>query len=164
MGRTGKLWAHEHFDIQPDMMTLAKALGGGLPIGAVLLTDKIAEVIHPGDHGSTFGGGPVVCRAALVVLERVSSPEMLAHVEAIGEYLRSELDSISSDSIKEVRGLGLMLGLELDGEAKPVVEQAYQKGVLLLTAGEHVIRIMPPLIVSETNIDQMVDVLKAIIK
>lgn len=163
MGRTGKLWTYQHFNVQPDVMALAKALGGGLPIGATLLTDTVAEIIQPGEHGSTFGGGPVVCQSAMVVLERVSSPEMLAHVESMGAYLQSELKAIKSDAIKQVRGLGLMIGLELYIEAKPVIEQAYQNGVLLLSAGENVIRIVPPLIVCQADIDQMVAVLKEIL-
>jgi len=159
MGRTGKLWAHQHYDVQPDMMTLAKALGGGLPIGAALLTDKVAETISVGDHGSTFGGGPVVCQVALAVLERISRPEMLAHVQQMGDELQERLRRLGKKSIREVRGLGLMIGVEIDGQAKTVLEKGYQEGLLLLSAGENVLRLLPPLIVSENELDKFIQII-----
>jgi predicted acetylornithine/succinylornithine family transaminase len=144
MGRTGKLWAHEHFGVQPDMMTLAKALGGGLPIGATLMTDAVAHVMEPGDHGSTFAGGPVICRAAQVVLERVSDPAFLAHVT-------------------EVRGLGLMVGVEMDIDVIPLSKAGHEHGVLMINAGPNVLRLLPPLIVEETHIDRFIDALQTIL-
>ncbi len=160
IGRTGKLWAYQHSGVEPDMMTLAKALGGGLPIGATLLRGKVAEVMHTGDHGSTFGAGPVVCRAAQVVLRRVSDPDLLAHVAGMGSMLKERLTALSSPHVREVRGLGLMIGLELDIEAAPVIERGLEHGLLLLSAGPNVIRLLPPLIVEEEHISRLVEFLE----
>ena len=163
MGRTGRLWAYEHFGVQPDMMTLAKALGGGLPMGATLLTDEVASAIEPGDHGSTFAGGPVAARAAQVVLKRVSDPAMLAHVEKMGALLMGRLRELGSPHIKDVRGLGLMIGVEMDVPVASVVQAGYERGVILLNAGENVLRLLPPLIVTEKEIDRLMEVLGEII-
>jgi predicted acetylornithine/succinylornithine family transaminase len=163
MGRTGKLWAHEHFGVQPDMMTLAKALGGGLPIGATLMTDAVAHVMGTGDHGSTFAGGPVICRAAQVVLERVSDPAFLAHVTAMGALLRDRLTELNSPHITEVRGLGLMVGVEMDIDVIPLANAGYQHGVLVINAGPNVLRLLPPLIVEERHIDRFIDALQTIL-
>lgn len=163
VGRTGKLWAHEHVGVTPDMMTAAKALGGGLPIGVTLLTDAVASVMHPGDHGSTFAGGPVVCRAAQVVLRRVSDPALLAHVSAMGVLLKDRLCAINSPHIREVRGLGLMIGVHLDIPTQPLIEAGYRHGVLLLNAGPDVLRLLPPLIVGESHIERLISVLTTIL-
>jgi acetylornithine/N-succinyldiaminopimelate aminotransferase len=163
MGRTGQLWAYEHFAIQPDMMTVAKALGGGLPIGVTLVTDAVAEVMQPGDHGSTFAGGPVVCRAAEVVLKRVSDPSFLAHVRDMGTLLMERLDEMHSPRIKEVRGLGLMVGVEFDIEVAPLIQAGLQHGVLMLNAGTNVLRLLPPLIVEASHIDQFANTLDHIL-
>lgn len=163
LGRTGKLWGYQHFDISPDMMTVAKALGGGLPIGAALLSDKAAAAISVGDHGSTFAGGPVVCQAALAVLARLSQPDMLARVQQMGTYLKDSLTGLNKKSIKQLRGLGLMLGIELDIHAKTVMEKGYQHGLLLLSAGENVLRLLPPLIVSHGELDKFIQIFDQII-
>ncbi|NDJ75909.1 MAG: aspartate aminotransferase family protein [Chloroflexi bacterium] len=163
MGRTGKLWAHEHAGITPDIMTVAKALGGGLPIGATLLTDRVAAVMQPGDHGSTFAANPVICRAAEVVLRRVSDPAMLDHVTHMGEHLRARLQELHSPHIQEVRGLGLMIGVQMDIDVLPVVQQGYEHGLLLLNAGPTVLRLLPPLIIEETHVDQLIARLDAIL-
>jgi predicted acetylornithine/succinylornithine family transaminase len=160
LGRTGTLWAYEHSGIKPDMMTLAKALGGGLPIGATLLTDTVAEAMGPGDHGSTFAGGPVICRAAQVVLNRVSDPATLAHVNAMGELLVARLSELNSPHIREVRGLGLMIGIEMDIDVLPLIERGYDHGLLLLNAGPQVLRLLPPLNVEETHIDRLMTALE----
>jgi predicted acetylornithine/succinylornithine family transaminase len=164
LGRTGKLWAYEHSGVQPDIMTLAKALGGGLPMGAVLLTDRVAQCIEAGDHGSTFGGGPVVAAAAKVVLRRVSDPGMLAHVTEMGSLLIQRLTELQSTHIKAIRGLGLMIGIELDCEAKPIIEAGYEHGIILLSAGSNVLRLLPPLIVSEADIEQFISIFKTILE
>jgi acetylornithine/N-succinyldiaminopimelate aminotransferase len=164
LGRTGKLWAYEHFGVQPDIMTLAKALGGGLPMGAVLLTDQVARCIEAGDHGSTFGGGPVVAAAAKVVVSRVSDPVMLEHVTAMGALLKQRLAELQSLHITAIRGMGLMLGVELDFEAKLVIEAGYQQGIILLSAGQNVLRLLPPLIVTEADIEQFISTLKTILE
>lgn len=164
MGRTGTLWAHEASGVVPDIMTIAKPLAGGLPIGAILVTQAVADHLHPGDHGSTFGGGPLVTSAAKVVLERVSQPEFLAHVKETGEYLMERLAEINSLLITEVRGRGLMVGLELKTDAAPLVAEGYQRGLLLVNAGENVLRFIPPLIVQKTHVDTLVDHLADMLK
>ncbi|MBN1963064.1 MAG: aspartate aminotransferase family protein [Anaerolineae bacterium] len=163
MGRTGTLWAYEHAGIVPDMMTLAKALGGGLPIGATLLTDRVAEVMDVGDHGSTFAGGPVACRVAQVVLKRVSDPAMLAHINTMGTLLMDRMRELRSPHIKEVRGLGLMIGIEMDMDVAPLVKSGYTHGLLVINAGPQVLRLLPPLIVQETHIHQFADTLETIL-
>src|SRR5690606_8509770 len=127
VGRTGKLWAYEHSGVTPDIMTLAKPLAGGLPIGAILTTDAIAGHIHPGDHGSTFGGGPFVTGVAKYVLGRVSDPAFLAHVTETGDYLKERLQEINSPLIKDVRGQGLMVGLELTIDVNNLIQSGYDR-------------------------------------
>ncbi|MBN2305418.1 MAG: aspartate aminotransferase family protein [Anaerolineae bacterium] len=163
MGRTGTLWAYEQTGVQPDMMTLAKALGGGLPIGATLITDAVAAAIETGDHGSTFAAGPVLCRAAEVVLRRVSDAAMLEHVQKMGNLLLDKLRQLNSPHIVEVRGKGLMVGVEMDFEVAPLIPAGYKHGVLLLNAGTHVLRFLPPLIVEPQHIDQLVETLDDIL-
>jgi predicted acetylornithine/succinylornithine family transaminase len=161
LGRTGRLWAHEAYGVTPDIMTLAKPLANGLPIGAILLTDEVAAAIGPGDHGSTFAAGPVVCRAAEVVFDRVSQPEFLAAVAENGAYLRRRLRELDNAHILEVRGEGLLVGVELDVPAAPVMAAAREKGLLIINAGDNVLRIAPPLIVTRDHIDEAVSVLVA---
>jgi len=163
MGRTGTLWGYEHSGVTPDMMTLAKALGGGLPIGATLLTDRVASALAPGDHGSTFAGGPVVCRAAQVVLRRVGDPAFLARVTALGARLMERLRDLHSPHLREVRGLGLMVGVEMDIEVAPLIQAGYAHGVIMINAGPKVLRLLPPLIVEEAHIDQFAEVLGTIL-
>ncbi len=157
MGRTGKLWAYEHTGVTPDIMTLAKPLAGGLPIGAILTSEAVASHIHPGDHGSTFGGGPYVTGVADYVLGRVSDPQFLAHVAETGEYLKERLQEINSPLIREVRGVGLMVGLELTIDAGPIIQAGYDAGLLMVNAGANVIRFVPPLIVGIEQVDQLID-------
>ena len=161
LGRTGDLWAHTLSGITPDMMTLAKPLAGGLPIGALLTTERVAAVIGPGDHGSTFAGGPLITAAAIHVFDRINTPAFLAHVRETGQYLRERLQAITSPYIVEVRGRGLMLGLQLAIEAGPVVEQGYAHGLLMVSAGPDVLRVIPPLIVERADCDMFVERLTA---
>jgi acetylornithine/N-succinyldiaminopimelate aminotransferase len=163
MGRTGKLWAYEHLGIQPDMMTLAKALGGGLPIGATLITDAVAAVMETGDHGSTFAAGPVICRAAQVVLKRVSDPAFLAHVTAMGALLEERLSELHSPHIQDIRGLGLMIGVEMDIDVASLIKAGHERGLLMINAGPDVLRLLPPLIIQETHIDQFIGALQNIL-
>lgn len=163
MGRTGKLWAYENFDVQPDIMTLAKPLAGGLPVGAVLVKESVNSALSPGDHGSTFAGGPLVCAAALTVFDIVSDPDFLAQVHMKGEYLRASLQNCLSKHIKEVRGLGLLVGIQLDCPAGGIVAKALEKGLIAITAGQgDVIRLAPPLIVSKSDIDKCCAILSDI--
>lgn len=163
MGRTGTLWAHEPSGVTPDIMTLAKPLAGGLPIGAILTTEAVASHLHPGDHGSTFGGGPFITGVAKYVLNRVSQPEFLTHVTEVGEYLIERLSEINSPLIKEVRGRGLMVGMEFTIDTTPIVEAGYQNGLLLVGAGVNTIRFVPPLIVEKQHVDTLVDRLSSIL-
>ncbi len=163
VGRTGTLWAHEPSGVTPDIMTLAKPLAGGLPIGAALVTGAIADVIHPGDHGSTFAGGPLVCRAAGVVLDRIAQPQFLARVAELGAYFKARLEALDSPLITDVRGRGLMLGIELTIPATDVVEAGYAHGLLLVNAGPNVLRFVPPLIIEKAHVDELIEKLNRIL-
>jgi predicted acetylornithine/succinylornithine family transaminase len=163
VGRTGTFLAHESAGIRPDLLVLAKPLAGGLPMGAVLLTEEVASTIRPGDHGTTFGGGPLVASVALAVLETVAAPEFLRSVSARGHRLRGLLESLAtrhSERIQEVRGRGLMWGVELDTPAASVVDRARAAGLLLVGAGPQVVRLLPPLSVTEAELDRGVALLE----
>lgn len=162
LGRTGYLWAHETYGVYPDIMTLAKPLAGGLPIGAVLVTEKVAAAINHGDHGSTFAGSPLVCTAAITVLDKISDPSFLSSVSDKGKYLKDLLiQKLGKNShVKEIRGLGLIVGMELDVSASPLVDACQQSGLLILTAGKgNVVRMVPPLIITKQELDQAVEIL-----
>lgn len=167
LGRTGKLWGYQNYGVEPDMMSLAKPLAGGLPIGAVLLKQHVADVMAPGDHGSTFAGNPLVCHAACAVFDIISQPTFLQAVAAKGERLRAGLrQALEGNShVQDVRGSGLLTGVELDVMAGPVVEWARGKGLLVVTAGKgNVLRMLPPLTVTDSEIDTCVSVLAEGIK
>ena len=159
MGRTGKLYAYEHFDIEPDVLTLAKPLAGGLPMGAVLVTGRVARAIQPGDHGTTFGGGPFVASVANYVFDRLADPSLLAHVARNGEWLGRELEEISrrTGRIRAVRGLGYMWGIDIMGTAAHVVGEALEQGLLVCSAGEYTVRLLPPLVATR---DELADGLR----
>jgi acetylornithine/succinyldiaminopimelate/putrescine aminotransferase len=161
LGRTGALWAHEAVGVTPDIMTLAKPLAGGLPIGATLVTEAVAGVIKPGDHASTFAAGPLVCAAALVVFDRLSAPDFLANVRAKAAYLRERLDALQSDFIVEVRSAGMLVGVELTVPVAPLITAARQNGLLVINAGENVLRLAPPLIIDQEEIDQALIILQS---
>ncbi len=167
MGRTGKLFAYEHFGVTPDVMTLAKGLGGGFPIGAMLATEKVAASFKPGDHGSTFGGNPLASAAALATLEALlDGGFVLDQCNRMGEYLEARLNALKgefSSVILEVRGLGLLVGMELARDCGPVVTACMEKGLLINCAAGSVLRFMPPLIVQESDIDQMAGVLEEVL-
>lgn len=164
IGRTGTLWAYEQYGVTPDIMTLAKPLAGGLPIGAVLCTEAVASAIQPGDHGSTFAGGLVVTSAARVVLERVSQPEFLAQVREVSDYLMERLSELNSPLIKAVRGRGLMVGIELTVPAVPLVRAGFQQGLLTVNAGDNVLRLVPPLVMQKQHIDTLIEKLTVILE
>ena len=157
VGRTGDLWAHSASGVTPDMMTLAKPLAAGLPIGALLCTEPVAAALKPGDHGSTFAGGPLICHVAEYVIDRISQPQFLSHVVEMGDYLQERLSEINSPHIKEVRGRGLIVGVELDIEASKLVDQGPANGLLLVGAGPNVLRLLPPLIVEKAHIDTLAE-------
>ncbi|KAF0923084.1 hypothetical protein E2562_003311 [Oryza meyeriana var. granulata] len=163
LGRTGFLWAHEAYGVVPDMMTLAKPLAGGLPIGVVLVTEKVASAINYGDHGTTFGGGPLVCQAALTTLDKIQKPGFLAEVAKKGENFKQLLSTKLSGNahVKEIRGIGLIVGIELDVPAGPLVDACLDAGVIVLTAGKgNVVRLVPPLIISEKELEQAAEVIR----
>ena len=163
IGRTGKLFAHSHFDCKPDVVTLAKGLGAGLPIGCALLGEKCADVLHPGDHGTTFGGNPAVCAGANVVLDTVLSDGFLDSVNEKGEYIKNKILSFGLDCVKEVRGKGLMIGVQVTVSHKETVKKALEKGLMLLTAGKDVIRMLPPLNISYEEIDEGLEILHSLL-
>lgn len=164
IGRTGKLFAHTHFDCNPDVVTLAKGLGAGLPIGCCLIGEKCADVLHPGDHGTTFGGNPAVCAGANVVLDTVLSDGFLDSVNEKGEYIKNKILSFGLDCVKEVRGKGLMIGVQVTVSHKETVKKALEKGLMLLTAGKDVIRMLPPLNISYAEIDEGLAILHDLLK
>lgn len=161
MGRTGSLFAYEQYGIAPDIMTLAKSLGGGVPIGAFLATDKVAAAFHPGDHGSTFGGNPLVTAAGVAVVNAMLAPGFLDHVQEVSRYLWEKLEGLKEkyDDILEVRGKGLLVGLALTHEGSGIVSFAKDHGVLVNCTAGTVIRLLPPLTVTKEEIDQAAAVL-----
>ena len=161
MGRTGKLFGFQNFDIKPDLVTMAKGLAGGVPVGGILANEKVSGVLVPGDHGTTFGGNALAMAAANVVLDELAKPEFLADVVKKGEYMMETIKSWNLDEVVEVRGKGLMIGVEIKGKAGDVANIAAQKGLLVLTAGEHVVRLLPPLVISMDEINKGLEILKA---
>jgi len=147
MGRTGTMFAFEHYGIQPDLMLLAKALGGGLPIGALVVKEKIADTFQPGMHASTFGGSPLVCKAALGTFKAITADKMLKNTKAMGTYILEELKTLKEkfDCITDVRGLGLMIGIELNIEGKAIYEECFQNGLIINCTQGNILRFMPAL-------------------
>jgi len=166
MGRTGKMFAHEHFGIVPDIMTLAKALAGGAPIGTMLATDELATAFSPGTHGSTFGGNPLVTAAGVATVRVLLEEGILNHCEEIGEYLTGELEALMRRFpalISQVRGIGLMIGVELAVPGADFVKKALERGLLLNCAQEKVLRFVPPLIVGKKEVDEMIAIFAGIL-
>ena len=161
-GRTGKMLAVEHFGINADMICLAKSIAGGVPMGAVLLDSSVGE-IPTGSHGSTFGGNPLACSAALATLQVLEEEALIERSAEMGQYLISELQQIDSPVIREVRGLGLMVGIEFKQKVAPYIAALSTKGVLALPAGLNVIRLLPPLVISKKQIDQVVKALAEVL-
>ena len=164
MGRTGKLFAYHHFGIEPDIMTLAKALANGLPIGAMLAREQIAAAFGPGAHASTFGGTPIVTAAALEVCKTLVEAQVIENSNAAGTYFKNKLRALKDRHaiIEDVRGLGLLLGMKLKIDGAPVVQQCLQNGFLINCIQERILRFIPPLIISEKEIDQLVECLDGI--
>jgi acetylornithine/N-succinyldiaminopimelate aminotransferase len=160
LGRTGTFFAYEQLGIEPDLVTLAKGLGNGLPIGALLVREGIADAIGPGDHGSTFGGNPVASAAACAVVEAIDDA-LLANVAARGAELSAGLEKLPG--VREVRGRGLLLAGLLDRDASPVVDECRARGLLVLTAGPDVLRLLPPLVVSEAEVAEALVVLREVL-
>lgn len=165
LGRTGTFFAYEQAGIEPDILTIAKPLAGGLPMGAVLVTDAIASAIKPGDHGTTFGGGPFVASVASYVVGRLSDPELLAHVRETGAWFGAQLREIAQRTgrIRGVRGLGFMWGMDIMGTAAHVVSEAMAAGLLVCTAGEYTVRLLPPLVATREELAEGLAVLESVL-
>ena len=164
MGRTGTLFAYEQMNVQPDIMTLAKGLGGGVPIGACLATAPVAKTFGPGSHASTFGGNPLACAAALAVFRVLLDGRVLDQARRMGEYLSKGLSECKDRHhlVRDVRGLGLLQGMEVEMDAKTVVGDCLKRGFLVNAAGEHVLRFIPPLIITQPEVDRLLEVLSHI--
>ncbi len=165
VGRTGTLFAYEQFGVAPDIMTLGKGLGGGLPIGACLATETAAAAFEPGTHASTFGGNPVCCAAGLAVLRTLLEGRVLEHGRRMGAYLARGLQDMKDrlPMVKEARGLGLLQGLELTVDGKPVVADCLARGLLINCTADRVLRFVPPLIITQADIDRLLDLLNQVL-
>lgn len=164
-GRTGSLWAYEDEGVLPDLMTVAKALAGGPPIGALLATEELAARLGPGTHGSTFGGNPLVCAAALAAMQAISDEDILDNCRSMGEYLVAKLEQLKQkySFIKEIRGRGLIIGVELNIEGGDLVVKAMERGLLMNCTVGNVLRFVPPLIVGRTEIDEAITILDEVL-
>lgn len=168
IGRSGKFFAYEKYGVKPDIVTLAKGLAGGVPIGAFLTTDEVAQAFRPGDHGTTFGGNPLACAAANVVLNTVPKPEFLQHVETVGAYFKGKLEALKDkypSMLVDVRGTGLILGAELSGgeHGRDIVNACLDKGAIINCTAGKVLRFIPPLIVTEEQVDEVADILDTVL-
>ena len=162
LGRTGKLWAGEHWGVIPDIITLAKGIASGVPMGATLVSTRIAETVHLDEHGSTFGGGPLACAAATATLDVILSGDLPAHAAAMGALIKEKLGGLPH--VKEVRGLGLLLGLSLDVPAKQVQDAAFERGIILGTSADpNVLRVMPPMVVTSEDIEHLASTLDEVL-
>ena len=166
LGRTGKLFGYQHFDVEPDIFTLAKALGGGFPIGALCAKDFVAQAFEPGDHGTTFGGNPLACSVGLAVVETILNDKLAENSEKMGNYFIEKLKLIKEkySFISEVRGKGMMIGIQVStGNAKEIKDKCFEKGYLVGNVGGSILRLLPPLILTKQDIDDMVDMLDGVL-
>ncbi len=164
MGRTGTMFAWQRYGIKPDIMTSAKAIGCGVPVGAFMMTERVAQQsLTSGDHGTTYGGNPLACAAISKVIDLFDEQDILANVNEMGAYLYEKLDELAAkhDHIKAHRGVGLMQGLECDMPVSEIINRAIEKGLLLINAGTNIIRFIPPLIVTKTDVDNMIGIVDA---
>ncbi len=166
MGRTGKMFCFEHYGVKPDVMTLAKSLGGGIPIGAMAASTRFQDVLKPGMHASTFGGSPIACSAGLAVFEAIKGEGLLSNTQRMGMYLLEGLNGLKGKHpiIKEIRGRGLMIGVELTVEGKDIVERCLRERLLINCAHGNVLRLMPGMIVTKKQIDRAVGILDKVMK
>jgi len=165
LGRTGKMFAYQNYNMEPDISTVAKSLGGGVPIGALIAKDKVASSFKPGDHGTTFGGNPLACMAALAFLNILQEESLLEKCQKKGEYFKTQLEGLKEKypiHIKEVRGIGLMVGMELEKEGQEIVKKCLEEGVLINCVAKKVLRFLPPLIVEKKDIDYLISILDKI--
>jgi len=167
LGRTGKVFAYQYYNVEPDILTLAKPLGGGLPIGALIAKEKVASSFKPGDHGTTFGGNPVACAAAIAYLKVLQEENLITKCKEKGEYFKKKIEKLKEkypEFIKEVRMIGLMVGLEIQKDGSEVVKKCLEEGALVNCTAGNVLRFLPPLIVKEEEIDYLIRVLDKIFK
>ena len=166
MGRTGKMFAYEHYGIKPDIVTMAKGIGSGIPVGAIATTKEIGKAFVPGDHGTTFGGNPLACTAVAKSIELMEKRQLLAHVKETGDYLGQKLQELveTCPVAKEVRGLGLLRGLVCDAPIGEICSRALEHGLIVLSAGTDVIRFVPPLIIEKTHVDEMIAILEPVLR
>lgn len=162
-GRTGYPFAYQNFNLTPDIVTLAKGLAGGLPIGAFVAGKKCCDTLARGSHGSTFGGNPISCAAAEYVVSTVFSDAFLADVKRKGEYIKAKISSLSAPNVLDVRGIGLMIGIKVADQPSKYLNAAFEQGLLVLTAGSDVIRLLPPLNITDRDIDRGLDILSAVL-
>ncbi|MEO5589980.1 MAG: acetylornithine transaminase [Gemmatimonadaceae bacterium] len=165
LGRLGTFMAHERFGVTPDMVTIAKPLAGGLPMGATLMTASIAETIKPGDHGTTFGGGPMVAAVASYVVQRLADPHLLATVRQNGDWIGQQLAAMSrrTSRVRAIRGMGYMWGIDVVDPASEVVERGWDAGLLVITAGDHTLRLLPPLVMERADLERGLSILEGIL-
>lgn len=160
IGRSGKLFAYNHYNLQPDIVAIAKGIGAGIPVSGVLTNEKTSKVLNPGDHGSTFGGNILAMTAISVVLDEIEAPGFYEEVEAKGKYIMNYIKNLNSDKVVEVRGKGLMIGVELNVNAPDIIDKCVEEGVLFLKTNEHVIRMLPPLVITYDEINKGLEVLE----
>jgi acetylornithine/N-succinyldiaminopimelate aminotransferase len=163
LGRTGSFFAYEQIGIEPDMLTIAKPLANGLPIGAILVTDDVARVMQPGDHGTTFGGGPLLAHVAHHVVQRLSEPALLQHVRETGAWFGEQLQGIAdrTGAVRGIRGKGLMWGMDVHEPAAAIIGRAFERGLLMVSAGEHTLRFLPPLVITQAELASGLAMLEA---
>jgi acetylornithine/N-succinyldiaminopimelate aminotransferase len=165
MGRTGKWFAYQHNGIKPDILTVAKSLGNGVPIGACIANSKSADVMKPGSHGSTFGGNPLACAAGLAVIRAIEEQNLVDRAAELGSLLRNRLGEAfgSVEGVSDIRGQGLMIGIQLEKPCKRLMSEALQHGLLISVQAEHVIRLLPPLIISEDQVEALAEKLRSLV-
>jgi acetylornithine/succinyldiaminopimelate/putrescine aminotransferase len=165
LGRLGTFMAYERFGVTPDMVTIAKPLAGGLPMGAILVTHEIADTIKPGDHGTTFGGGPLVAAVANHVVHRLAEPSLLNSVRENGEWMADRLAGMARKSgrVRAVRGMGYMWGIDVVDPASEIVQRGWDAGLLVITAGDHTLRLLPPLIIERSDLERGLSILERLL-
>ena len=167
MGRTGKFGSYENFGVKPDIITLAKGLAGGVPIGAFMATDKLAHTFAPGDHGSTFGGNPLACAGANVVLDTLLNGGLMENAATVGAYLKAQLEELQKQFptlIKEVRGRGLILGMELTRPGREIANECLDYGAIINCTAGNVLRFVPPLNITTQHIDEVLTIVDKVLK
>jgi acetylornithine/N-succinyldiaminopimelate aminotransferase len=165
LGRTGSFFAYEQLGFEPDMLTIAKPLANGLPIGAVLVSEPVARCMQPGDHGTTFGGGPLLAHVAHHVVQRLAEPALLQHVQEVGVWFGEQLQGIAdrTGAVRAIRGTGLMWGMDVHEPAAAIIARAFERGLLLVSAGEHTLRFLPPLVITQAELAEGLAILEAAI-